>query len=131
MTLENISQSIYTKVWGLSRIKLTTRRSTIGLPSLYFQRLVKRSFFQACAYSIRTDKHKTDLHTMGSFEKKKKTVLLWNTEVIYIRPNKKIPVFRVTRPYLNFLVKPRFLLGFLDKIIILCILKGENAFQNA
>ena len=24
------------------------------------------------------------------------------------RPNKKIPVFRVTRPYLNLLVKPRF-----------------------
>ena len=35
-------------------------------------------------------------------------------------------VFRVTRPYLNLLVKPRFFFGFLEKkYIILCILKGE------
>ena len=26
-----------------------------------------------------------------------------------MRPNKKIPVFRVTRPYLNYMVKPRIL----------------------
>ena len=38
---------------------------------------------------------------------------------------KKIPVFRVTRPYLNLLVKPRFFSGFMEKNIILCILKGE------
>ena len=29
---------------------------------------------------------------------------------------KKIPVFRVTRPYLNLLLKPRFFLGFLEKL---------------
>ena len=43
-----------------------------------------------------------------------------------LRPNKKIPVFRVTRPYLNLLVKPRNFSVFLEKNIILC-----NAFQNA
>ena len=32
-----------------------------------------------------------------------------------VRPNKKIPVFRVTRPYQNLLVKPRFFSGFLGK----------------
>ena len=32
-----------------------------------------------------------------------------------VMPNKKIPVFRVTRPYLNSLVKPRFFSGFLEK----------------
>ena len=42
-----------------------------------------------------------------------------------IRPNKKIPVFRITRPYLNLLVKPRFFSGFLETNIILCILKGK------
>ena len=34
-------------------------------------------------------------------------------------------MFRVTRPYLNLLVKPRNFLGFLGKNIILSILKGE------
>ena len=33
-----------------------------------------------------------------------------------IRPNKRIPVFSVTRPYLNLLVKSRFFSGFLEKI---------------
>ena len=33
-----------------------------------------------------------------------------------IRPNKKIPVFWVTRPYLNLLVKRRIFSGFLEKI---------------
>ena len=33
----------------------------------------------------------------------------------YIRPNKKIPVFRVTQPYLSLLVKTRFFLDFLEK----------------
>ena len=42
-----------------------------------------------------------------------------------VRSNKKIPVFRVTRPYLNLLVKPRIFSGFLEKNIILCILKGK------
>ena len=31
----------------------------------------------------------------------------------------KISVFRVTRPYLNLLVKPRFFSGFLEKCIII------------
>ena len=40
-----------------------------------------------------------------------------------------IPVFRVTRPYFNLLVKPRFFSGFMEKNIILCILKGEMPFR--
>ena len=45
------------------------------------------------------------------------------------RPNKKIPVFRLTLPNLNLLVKPRIFSGFLVKNIILCILKGEMPFK--
>ena len=48
---------------------------------------------------------------------------------ILIRSNKKIPVFRVTRPYLNLLVKPRILLRFSGKNRILCILKGKMPFN--
>ena len=48
-------------------------------------------------------------------------------EVVVLRPNKKIPVFRVTVPYLNLLVKPKKS-GFLEKVI-LCILKGEIPFK--
>ena len=40
-----------------------------------------------------------------------------NEALQIIRPNKKkIPVFRVTRPYLNLLVKPRLFSGFLERI---------------
>ena len=47
-----------------------------------------------------------------------------------LRPNKKIPVFRVTQPYLNLLVKPRIIFRFSgEKNIILCILKGEMPFK--
>ena len=47
-----------------------------------------------------------------------------------IRSNEKIPVFRVTRPYLNLLVKHRIFPGFLKKKnIILCILKGKMPFK--
>ena len=42
---------------------------------------------------------------------------------------KKIPVFRVIRPYPNLLVQPRFFSTFLEKNIILCILKGEMPFK--
>ena len=45
-----------------------------------------------------------------------------------IRPNKKNPVFRVTQPYLNLLVKRRIFLGFLEKNIILCILKCIKSY---
>ena len=38
---------------------------------------------------------------------------------------KKNPVFRVTRPYLNLLVKPRMFFRFSGKNMMLCILKGE------
>ena len=38
-------------------------------------------------------------------------------------------MFRVTRPYLNSLVKPRIFSGFLEKYIILCILKGKMPFK--
>ena len=48
---------------------------------------------------------------------------------ILLRPIKKIPVFMVTRLYLNLLVKPRFILGFLAKNLILCILKGKMPFR--
>ena len=47
-------------------------------------------------------------------------------------PNKKkIPMSRVTRPYLNLLVKPKISFRFSEKKknIILCILKGEMAFN--
>ena len=42
----------------------------------------------------------------------------WKASVV-IRPNKKIPVFRVTGPYLNLLVKPRIFSCFLEKKNIL------------
>ena len=40
-----------------------------------------------------------------------------------------MPVFRVTTPYLNILVKPRIIFRFSGKYIILCILKGEMPFK--
>ena len=42
---------------------------------------------------------------------------------------KKNPVFSVTQPDLNLLVKPRIFSGFLKKYIIVCILKGEMPFK--
>ena len=42
---------------------------------------------------------------------------------------KKIPVFRVTRPYLNWLVKPIIFFAGYWKNIILCILKGKTFFK--
>ena len=38
----------------------------------------------------------------------------------------KISVLRVTRQYLTLLVKLKIFSGFLEKCIILCVLKGEN-----
>ena len=52
-------------------------------------------------------------------------LLLYNV----IRPDKTIPVFRVTQPYLNLQVKPRIFFRFFGKNIILCILKGEMPFK--
>ena len=49
--------------------------------------------------------------------------------LIVIKQNKKIPVFRVTRPYLNLLVKPRIFFRFSGKNRILCILKGKMPFK--
>ena len=46
-----------------------------------------------------------------------------------IRTNKNTPVFRVARPYLNLLVKPRIFFRFSGKKIILCILKGKMLFK--
>ena len=44
---------------------------------------------------------------------------------------KKIPVFRIfTRPYINFLVKPRIFSGFLEKIYNFMHFERRNAFQN-
>ena len=47
-----------------------------------------------------------------------------------IRLNKKIPVFRVTQPYLNLLAKPRFFSGCLEKHNFMHF-ERQNAFQNA
>ena len=52
----------------------------------------------------------------------------WVEQVLSIcrdKAKKKVPVFRVTRPYQNLLVKPRIVFRFSEKYIILCILKGE------
>ena len=50
-------------------------------------------------------------------------------KISVLRPNEKIPVFRVARPYLNILVKPRIFSGFLEKDITLSILKGKIPFK--
>ena len=47
---------------------------------------------------------------------------------VSIRPNKRIPVFRVPRPYLNLLVKPEFFQVFFKKTFV-SILKGELTFK--
>ena len=63
-----------------------------------------------------------------------------NKTIFLLRPNKKIPMFRLTRPYLNLLVKPRIFSGLLVKpriffrysgkiYIILCVLRGEMPFK--
>ena len=52
----------------------------------------------------------------------------WDVHIV--RPNKKFPVFRVTRPYLNLLVIHSFFFRFSGKNIILCILKGEMPFKR-
>ena len=44
---------------------------------------------------------------------------------------KKIPVFRVTRPYLNLLVKPGIFFRFSEKKKIFMHFERQNAFQNA
>ena len=46
-----------------------------------------------------------------------------------LRPSKTIPVFRVTQPYLNLLVKPRNVFRFSGKNIILCIFKSKMPFK--
>ena len=56
---------------------------------------------------------------MGSHE-----FVKFNEPSLEVRPIKN-PVFRVTRPYLNLQVKPRFFFRFSGKNIILYILK-EN-----
>ena len=42
------------------------------------------------------------------FGKAKRLRKYWSKSSFIVRPNKKIPVFKVTRPYLNLLVNPRF-----------------------
>ena len=49
---------------------------------------------------------------------------------VSIRSNRKIPVFSVTRPYLNLLVKPRIFSGFLKKNFFMYF-ERQNAFQNS
>ena len=41
------------------------------------------------------------------------------------------PLFKVTQPYLNLLVKPRIFSGFLEKIYNFMHFERWNAFQNA
>ena len=36
--------------------------------------------------------------------------------LLWLRPNEKISVLRVTRPYLNLMMKPRIFSGFLEKV---------------
>ena len=48
-----------------------------------------------------------------------------------VRPNKKIPVFRVTRPYLNLLVKPRIVFRLSGKKYNFMHFERRNALQNA
>ena len=69
---------------------------------------------------------------MGTFRKTKEKRA--DSDKSALRPNKEIPVFRVTQPYLNvnLLVKrykPRFFQVFWKKDIISCILKGEMPFK--
>ena len=47
-----------------------------------------------------------------------------------VRPNRKLPVFRVTRPYLNLLLNPRIFSGFLEKIYNFMDFERQNASQN-
>ena len=51
-----------------------------------------------------------------------------STDVV-VRPKKKLPVFRVTRPYLNFRAKTRIFFRFPGKKYDLCILKDERPFK--
>ena len=46
-----------------------------------------------------------------------------------LRPNKIYYMLRITRPYLNLLVKPRIFFRTSGKYIIVCILKGEMPFK--
>ena len=64
-------------------------------------------------YNLYNTTHNLDMH-------------FWFLNVI--RPNKKIPVFRVIWPYLNLLVNLDFF-RFSGKKIILCILKGKMPFK--
>ena len=61
------------------------------------------------------------------------TELLWPaTEIIghTLRPNKKIPVLRVTGPYLNLLAKPGIFSGLLEKIYNFMHFERHFTFQN-
>ena len=49
-----------------------------------------------------------------------------------IRPNKKkIPVFRITRPYLNLLLKPRIFFSVSGKTFNFMLFERRKAFQKA
>ena len=54
----------------------------------------------------------------------------WKDQANQLRPNKKIPVFRVTWPYLNFLVKPRTFSRFSGKKYNYIHFERQNAFQK-
>ena len=51
--------------------------------------------------------------------------------VKFLRPNKNIPVFRVTQFYLNLLVQHRIFSGFLEIKYNSMYFERRNAFQNA
>ena len=68
-------------------------------------------------------------HMFKLMDKKIITILCLN---FLVRPNKKMPVFRVTRPYLNLLMKPRFFFRFSGKKKHYFMhFERRNAFQNA
>ena len=48
---------------------------------------------------------------------------------LLIRPNKKIPVFRVTQPYINLLVKPRIFFRFSGKKNNFIHFERQNLFK--
>ena len=87
-----------------------------------------------CALGLkRLDASKHHDNLSNSNRKKLESILTILTE-FYINTEDclkltKWPVFRVTRPYSNLPVKPRNFSCFLEKKVILCILKGILPFN--
>ena len=83
---------------------------------LPFETLITRAYNLYQQYSPDELAHEAILN----FKRQQRLVVQLSTEICYIilteiRPNKKIPVFRVTWPCQNLLVKPRIFSSFLEK----------------